>query len=99
MKNFVCLIVVVFLFSCNGDNVPDCFQNSGSIVQQEFVVDFFEMRFKDNTHKSLEVSIRAETLDHDWVNLKFYGLEVDISIDKFNKKVQNLINAWKGVNE
>ena len=42
MKNFVCLVVAVFLVSCNGENVPDCFQNSGSIVQQEFDVEFFD---------------------------------------------------------
>lgn len=42
MKNFVYLVAMVFLFSCNGENVPDCFQNSGSIVQQEFVVEFFD---------------------------------------------------------
>lgn len=42
MKNFVCLVVVVFLVSCNGENVPDCFQNSGYIVQQEFDVEYFD---------------------------------------------------------
>ncbi len=42
MKNFVYLVAMVFLFSCNSENVPDCFQNSGSIVQQEFVVEFFD---------------------------------------------------------
>lgn len=42
MKNFVCLVVVVFLVSCNGENIPDCFQNSGYIVQQEFDVEYFD---------------------------------------------------------
>ncbi len=30
------------LLACNGENVPDCFQNAGSIVQQEFTVDSFD---------------------------------------------------------
>jgi len=42
MKNFVYLVIMVFLFSCNGENIPDCFQNSGSIVQQEFNVEYFD---------------------------------------------------------
>ncbi len=29
------------MLSCNGDNVPDCFQNSGDIIQQEFEVPTF----------------------------------------------------------
>ncbi|WP_298755067.1 head GIN domain-containing protein [uncultured Psychroserpens sp.] len=31
----------LLLFSCNGENVPDCFQNTGDIVEQEFNVDAF----------------------------------------------------------
>jgi len=29
------------LLSCNGENVPNCFQNSGPIVQQDFIVETF----------------------------------------------------------
>ena len=32
---FLVVTVTVFFFSCNGDNVPDCFQNSGDIIRQE----------------------------------------------------------------
>ena len=33
---------MIVLLSCNGENVPDCFQNSGAIVQQEFDMDAFD---------------------------------------------------------
>ncbi len=42
MKKIVYIIITVFLISCNGDNVPDCFQNSGDIIQQEFEVTTFD---------------------------------------------------------
>ena len=42
MKHFVYIWITVLLFSCNGDNVPNCFQNSGSIVQQEIDVASFD---------------------------------------------------------
>jgi len=42
MKRLFYIIITVILLSCNGENVPDCFQNSGTIVQQEFNVDAFD---------------------------------------------------------
>ncbi|HNU58389.1 MAG TPA: head GIN domain-containing protein [Aquaticitalea sp.] len=42
MKKTLYLILTVFLVACNGDNVPDCFQNAGDIVQQEIEVATFD---------------------------------------------------------
>ena len=42
MKHFIYILLSVILLSCNGDNVPDCFQNSGSIVQQEIDLAMFD---------------------------------------------------------
>lgn len=42
MKNLIYLVFTIVLLSCNGDNVPDCFQNSGTIVQQEFELETFD---------------------------------------------------------
>lgn len=42
MKKIIYLLITVFIFSCNGDKVPDCFQNSGDIIQQEFEVTAFD---------------------------------------------------------
>lgn len=32
----------IVLFSCNNDSAPDCFQNTGDIIEQEFVVETFD---------------------------------------------------------
>lgn len=34
--------MATLLFACNGDKVPDCFQNAGDIIQQEFTVASFD---------------------------------------------------------
>ena len=34
VKKSVLFIFVLLFISCNGDNVPDCFQNAGDIVRE-----------------------------------------------------------------
>ncbi|MBQ0768156.1 MAG: DUF2807 domain-containing protein [Bizionia sp.] len=41
MKKIAVILSFIFLVSCNGDNVPDCFQNSGDIIEQSFAVEDF----------------------------------------------------------
>jgi hypothetical protein len=41
MKKVTYILITILLISCNGDKVPDCFQNSGDIIQQEFEVTTF----------------------------------------------------------
>ena len=42
VKNAVLLIALLTLFNgCNGENVLDCFQNAGDLIQEEVVVDPF----------------------------------------------------------
>lgn len=41
MKNYIYIILVILLCACNGENVPDCFQNSGDVVVKEFPVSEF----------------------------------------------------------
>lgn len=38
MKKLIFTYLVMFLVSCNGDNVPDCFQNTGDVVREEVIV-------------------------------------------------------------
>lgn len=42
MKYTFYIGLFIVLFSCNNDNTPDCFQNTGDIIEQEFVVDAFD---------------------------------------------------------
>jgi hypothetical protein len=41
MRKLVYIIFAIILLSCNGENVPNCFQNAGDIIEQEFTVDAF----------------------------------------------------------
>ncbi|MEO6347046.1 MAG: head GIN domain-containing protein [Aquaticitalea sp.] len=41
MKKTFYILISIVLYACNGDKVPDCFQNSGDIIQQEFQVEPF----------------------------------------------------------
>ncbi|MEY8847995.1 head GIN domain-containing protein [Psychroserpens sp. XS_ASV72] len=41
MKKFSYIVLSILLFACNGENAPDCIQNAGNIIQQEFVVNSF----------------------------------------------------------
>lgn len=42
MKKTLNLVFIILLLSCNGEKVPDCFQNAGTIIQKEFVVANFD---------------------------------------------------------
>ncbi|MEH6535365.1 MAG: head GIN domain-containing protein [Psychroserpens sp.] len=41
MKKGLYILFTVLLLSCNGENVPDCFQNAGDIIEKEFDVEAF----------------------------------------------------------
>lgn len=41
MRKIISVLLLVALFSCNSENVPDCFQNSGAIIEKEFEVNDF----------------------------------------------------------
>ena len=42
MKQVVYIICLVFLLGCSGENVPDCFQTAGQILQQSVPVSDFD---------------------------------------------------------
>lgn len=41
MRFILAIVVSILLFSCNGKHVPNCFKNSGRLVQKEFTVAHF----------------------------------------------------------
>lgn len=41
MKKLITIFVTSLLIACNGDNVPDCFQNAGDLVRETVQVDTF----------------------------------------------------------
>ncbi len=55
MKKFIILYLLVLAVSCNGDNVPDCFQNSGDIgIEPVAVTDFSKITVYDNVQLILK---------------------------------------------
>jgi len=42
MKKLVNILIIVLLFSCNSENAGDCFQSTGTIIQQEMTVSGFD---------------------------------------------------------
>lgn len=64
MKKLVTIFVALFLIACNGDNVPDCFQNAGDLVRETVEVDNFStitvfeninMVIRQGTEQSVEI--------------------------------------------
>lgn len=42
MKKLTYILCLIFLFACNSEDAGDCFQTSGSIIQQEVTIEAFE---------------------------------------------------------
>ena len=79
MKYFISILVTVLLFSCNGDNVPDCFQNSGSIVQQEINVESFD---KITVFERIELIITDEPIQKVIVETGEYLLnDIEVKVE------------------
>jgi hypothetical protein len=41
MRKLIYMLLAVALLSCNGENVPDCFQNAGDIIERDFELETF----------------------------------------------------------
>lgn len=79
MKNFFYIVLSVVLLSCNGDNVPDCFQNSGSIIQQEFEVDQFD---KITVFERVELIVKDEPIQKVVVETGEYLLnDIEVKVE------------------
>jgi len=79
MKNLVYIVFTLVLLSCNGDNVPDCFQNSGAIVQQEFELETFD---KITVYERIELIIKDEPTQNVVVETGKYLLnDIEIKVE------------------
>ncbi len=58
MKKLLYILLVGLFLACNGEKVPDCFQNSGDIIQQEFEMPTFD---KITVFERIELIITEET--------------------------------------
>ncbi|HEX9601978.1 MAG TPA: DUF2807 domain-containing protein, partial [Mariniflexile sp.] len=42
MKKITCIVISVLMFACNSEQTGDCFQTTGTIIQQEVSVSNFD---------------------------------------------------------
>lgn len=54
MKKIAYILIVLLFASCNSNNAPDCFKNSGDIIEKEFTVAPFT---KITTFKNIELIV------------------------------------------
>lgn len=79
MKQILYIISAIVLLSCNGDNVPDCFQNSGAIVQQEFELETFD---KITVYERIELIVNDEPTQNVVVETGKYLLnDIEIKVE------------------
>ncbi|WP_136481674.1 head GIN domain-containing protein [Cognatitamlana onchidii] len=55
MKRLIYILVLICFFACNSENAGDCFQTSGTIIQQEYALDDFE---KVLVNRDIELIVR-----------------------------------------
>ncbi len=58
MRRAICLLLVLLILSCDSENTGDCFQKTGTIIQQEVVVDSFD---KILVNRDIELIIKDGT--------------------------------------
>lgn len=89
--------MVGLLFACNGDNVPDCFQNAGDIIEQEFEVASFS---KITVNPRIELILSQGPTQQVIVQTGEYLLsDIDVRVEDgrlrlFNDNVCNLTRDY-----
>lgn len=83
MKKVLCIILSIAILSCNSENAPDCFQNSGAIVQQEFSVSDFT---KITVFARVELILKQEATQNVVVETGEYLLN-DIEVKVENNRL------------
>lgn len=97
MKKLVYILMVGLLFACNGDNVPDCFQNAGDIIEQEFEVASFS---KITVNPRIELILSQGPTQQVIVQTGEYLLsDIDVRVEDgrlrlFNDNVCNLTRDY-----
>lgn len=95
MKKIIYIVFTVVLLSCNGDKVPDCFQNSGDIIQQEFEMPAFD---KITVFERIELIITEESTQSIIVETGEYlmnDIEVIVEEGRLILKNENACNLTR----
>ena len=87
MRSFFYIFISIVLLSCNGENVPDCFQNSGDIVQHEFSVNNFN---KITVFARVELIVKQEPTQRVIVETGEYLLnDIDVNVENNTLTIAN----------
>lgn len=87
MKNFGYIFVLALLLNCSGENVPDCFQNAGTTIQEEFTVDAFD---KITVFERIELIVKDEPIQKVVVETGEYLLnEIEVSVEDGRLNLRN----------
>lgn len=83
MKNIIYLLLALFFITCDTEDANDCFQKSGSIVSEEFVVPVFT---KIRVNRGVEVILK-EGITQKVILETGENLMSDISIEVVNEQL------------
>jgi hypothetical protein len=87
MKKLLYIILALVVISCNNENVPDCFQNSGDIIEEEFVVSNFT---KITVFPRVELIVKQDTIQEVIVETGEYLLnDIDIKVENNSLLISN----------
>jgi hypothetical protein len=84
-------MVFILLMGCNGDNVPDCFQNAGDIVQEEVSLPPFE---KITVFENIEMILKEGPVQEVIIETgEFLRPEVTAEVENNRLVVRNTNNC------
>lgn len=87
MKKLISIIFALVVFSCNNEDVPDCFQNSGDIIEEEFLVSNFT---KITVFSRVELIVKQDTIQQVIVETGEYLLnDIDIKVENNRLLISN----------
>jgi len=87
MKKIIYIFISVLFISCNSENAPDCFQNAGAIIQQEFQVADFD---KIVTFEKIELIVKDDPIQKVTVETGEYLLnDIDVSVENGQLMLRN----------
>lgn len=87
MKKIIYILVTLVLISCNGENVPDCLQNAGPIVQRDVSVATFD---KITVFERIELIIKDEPDQKITVETGEYLLnEIEVKVEDGRLTLRN----------
>lgn len=83
-----------FNFSRRFQVEPSCFLNQKGL---QIIVSICALDFPERAYYAWTIGIKAMTKIEDWVDFKFYGLDLDELESKLEPLSQSLVLAWQSI--